>query len=111
MQVLDAAQNSKQNRNNAFFANLTEISENITAIQYQIDKYLKANALRQKSMASNVRLKLKALQLSIAFQIRLIDSVYVTPPVNQQQIAKNQQPLAPSKSSDDIFKLQEQVRI
>lgn len=30
--VLDAAQNSKQARNNAFFANLTEISENITAI-------------------------------------------------------------------------------
>jgi hypothetical protein len=30
--VLNAAQNSKQTRNNAFFANLTEISENITAI-------------------------------------------------------------------------------
>jgi hypothetical protein len=32
--VLDTAQDSKQVKNNAFFANLTEISENITAIQY-----------------------------------------------------------------------------
>jgi len=43
---------------------------------------LRANVIKQKSIASNVRHKLKGLQFSIAFQIRLIDSVYVTPPQN-----------------------------
>jgi hypothetical protein len=102
--VLLSAQNSKQARNNAFFANLTEVSENISAIEYQVDKYLRSNMIKQKSIASDVRHKLKSLQYSIAFQIRLIDSVYVSPPTSQYK-QSNDFKMAQSKSSDDIVSL------
>ena len=65
--VLDAAQHSSQPKNSAFFANVIEISENISAIQNQVDKYFRSNALKQKTQASGVRHKLKSLQFSIAF--------------------------------------------
>lgn len=108
--MLVSAQNSKQARNNAFFANLTEVSENISAIEYQVDKYLRSNLIKQKSIASDVRHKLKSLQYSIAFQIRLIDSVYVSPPTGQYKQSSDFK-MAQSKSSDDIVSLTSHVKM
>jgi hypothetical protein len=56
------------------------VSENLDFIQKQADKYLKANAIKKKAIESKVRHKLKGVQYSISFQIRLIDAVYVRPP-------------------------------
>ena len=36
-------------------------------------------------MASDVRHKLKGLKYSLTFQVRLIDSVYVSPPIGERE--------------------------
>lgn len=64
--VLNSAQ-SQKNENNAFFANLTEVSENLDFIQKQVDKYTKANAIKKKAIESKVRHKLRGVQYSISF--------------------------------------------
>ena len=83
--VLTDAQKPHIQKNNAFFSNLTEISETLKEMQVQIDKYLAANAVKKKLIASDVRHKLKGLRYSLTFQIRLIDSVYVNPPMLENQ--------------------------
>ena len=42
---------------------------------------MKTNALKRGMIASDVRHKLKNLEYSLSFQIRLLDTIYVSPPV------------------------------
>ena len=68
-------------KNNAFFSNLSEVGTILDSIQKQVDKYLKTNAIKRGMIASDIRHKLKNLEYSLSFQIRLLDSIYVSPPV------------------------------
>ena len=96
VQVLKDAQKLPFTKNNAFFSNLTEISETLDQIKAQIDKYNSANKLKKSFIGSDVRHKLKGLQHSLTFQIRLLDTVYISPPVNQAEsdgrVHQTQQP-------------------
>lgn len=77
------------NKNNAFFSNLTEISETLDQMRYQVDKYLRTNAVKRKFMESDVRNKLKGLQFALSFQIRLIDTIYVGQVLNRNGTERN----------------------
>lgn len=78
--VLKAAESSPL-KNESFFSNLTEVSTTLDQITYQVDKYLRVNAIKRKFIASATRHKIANLLFSLSFQIRLIDAVYVNPPV------------------------------
>lgn len=78
-EVLRGAETSTM-KNESFFKNLTEVSGTLDSIRYQIDKYLRTNALKRKMIASDVRHKITNLMHLLTFQIRLIDSVFVNPP-------------------------------
>lgn len=54
-------------------------------IERQVDKYLNVNAVKRKFIASATRHKITNLLFSLSFQIRLIDAVYVNPPVFERQ--------------------------
>ena len=84
-EVLNAAQDLQFPKNNAFFSNLTETSETLNEIRRQIDRYLGANGIKKKMMAGDIRHKLKGLKYSLTFQVRLIDSVYVNPPMGERE--------------------------
>ena len=63
----------------ALYSNLKETSELLDGIKAQCDRYLAANAIMKRLIGSDVRHKLKGLRFSLTFQVRLIDSVYVSP--------------------------------
>ena len=67
VQVLKDAQKLPFAKNNAFFSNLTEISETLDQIKAQIDKYNGANKLKKSFIGLDVRHKLKGLQHSLTF--------------------------------------------
>ena len=50
-----------------------------------MDKYNSANKLKKSFIGSDVRHKLKGLQHSLTFQVRLLDTVYISPPANQTE--------------------------
>ena len=76
-------------KNNAFFSNLTEISTILDEMQRLTQKYLDTSAFKRKFIASDTRHKLKNLQYSLTFQIRLIDTIYVNPPLIEMQNLSN----------------------
>lgn len=64
--TLQAARNSPY-KNNAFFSNLTEVGTLLDLIRKQVDKYVRANALKKKMIGSDVRHKLRNLEHSLSF--------------------------------------------
>ena len=67
-------------KNESFFSNLNEVSTTVDAIRYQVDKYLRVNAIKRKFIASATRHKITNLLHALTFSIRLIDAVFLRPP-------------------------------
>lgn len=64
--VLKAAESSSL-KNESFFSNLTEVSTTLDQITYQVDKYLRVNAMKRKFIASSTRHKISNLLYSLSF--------------------------------------------
>lgn len=86
--TLNEAANSTY-KNNAFFSNLTEIGTILDEIKRHVEKYIGTNSVKRKFIASDIRHKLKGLEYSLSFQIRLIDTIYVSPPMMEMQNYSN----------------------
>ena len=67
-------------KNESFFSNLNEVSTTVDAIRYQVDKYLRVNAIKRKFIASATRHKINGYLIALSFSIRLIDAVFIRPP-------------------------------
>ena len=89
IQTLKASDKAK-NKPEAFYTNLTDIRDYIDAINYQLNRYLKANWFKKKSIGSNVRHKLMSLKYQLVFSNRMLDMCYVSP------VAKLEIPHAPA---------------
>lgn len=61
----------------AFIDTLSDLHELLERVEYQMNKFQTANAIKKKMMESDVRHKLRELAFNISTLDRVIDSVFL----------------------------------